>query len=46
MIDRLDQWLCARKSLSQSIATLTVQAQELPYAAPMLRTAIASLQEQ
>ena len=46
MIDQLDQWLCARKSLSQSIATLTVQAQELPHAAPWLRTAIAALQEQ
>lgn len=46
MIDQLDQWLCARKSLSQSIATFTVQAQELPHAAPMLRTAIAHLQEQ
>lgn len=46
MIDQLDQWLCARKSLSQSIATLTVQAKELPHAAPMLHTAIAHLQEQ
>ena len=41
-----DQWLCARKSLSQAIATLTVQTQELPHAAPLLRTAIAHLHQQ
>lgn len=46
MIDQLDQLLCARKSLSLSIATFTVQAQDLPLAAPTLQSVVATLQEQ
>lgn len=46
MIEQLDQLLCARKSLSQSIATFSVQAQELPHAAAALQTAMATLREQ
>jgi len=46
VIEELDQLLCARKGLSQAIASLGLQARELPHAAPALQIAIATLKEQ
>jgi transposase len=46
VIEELDQLLSARKGLGQAIASLGLQARELPHAAPALQMAIASLKEQ
>lgn len=46
MIEQLDQLLCARKSLSHSIASFGQQMRELPYAEAALQAAIETLQAQ
>ncbi len=46
VIEELDQLLSARKGLAGAIASLGLQARELPHAAPALQSAIASLKEQ
>lgn len=45
-IERLEQFLTARKGISQAIARLQQQLAELPHAAAPLRAALASLKEQ
>jgi transposase len=46
VIEHLDQLLSARKGLSQAMASLGLQARELPHAAPALDAAIQALKEQ
>lgn len=46
VIEHLDQLLSARKGLSASLASLSLQARELPLAAPVLDAALQVLQEQ
>lgn len=46
VIEHLDQLLSARKGLSQALASLGLQARELPHAAPTLLAAIDALKEQ
>jgi len=43
LVDEIDQLLSARKGLSRSVATLTLQARELPYAREALKQAKADL---
>jgi len=45
-VDKVDQLLSARRGISQSIASLTQQRDELPYASDALLPAIESLKEQ
>lgn len=45
-VEQLDQLLCARKSLSASLASFQVQARELAHAAHTLAPVIAALQAQ
>lgn len=46
MQEELDQLLCARKGLSQSVCALQARQRELPRAAPTLAPAVAALQAQ
>lgn len=46
MAEQLDQLLCARRGLSQAIASLEARRRELPHAAPWLEESISSLKQQ
>lgn len=46
MQEELDQLLCARKGLSQSVCALQARQRELPRAAATLQPAVSALQEQ